>query len=261
VLWVGGLFLDGRADSLEEQAANPFFEANEMNLSDSADLLVRLRASPNAAMFRTVFGSGALEDGKADQVLTQVAQAIAAFERTPLFSPFSSKFDAYRQGSVSLSIVELEGLSLFVRTDKGNCAACHVLAAGPGGEPPLLTDFTYDNIGVPRNTAITMPDVEGLAATAKTGGDTSLRGKFRVPSLRNVAVTAPYMHNGVFGDLHTVLEFYNTRDTDPARWAAIGEIEVPETVNHAELGNLKLTAHELESLEAFLRTLTDGFAP
>jgi cytochrome c peroxidase len=135
------------------------------------------------------------------------------------------------------------------------------VSAGPNGESPAFTDFTYDNIGVPRNSVITIPDTEGLASTAKTGGAPALRGKFRVPTLRNIALTAPYMHNGVFTDLRTVLEFYNTRDTNPARWSAIGQTEVPETVNHAELGNLRLDEHELDALLAFLNTLTDGFTP
>ncbi|RZU38268.1 cytochrome c peroxidase [Fluviicoccus keumensis] len=261
VLWVGGLFLDGRADSLEEQATKPFFEANEMNLADAPALRAKLRASPNAAMFRTVFGPGALDDAEAAEFLPRVGEAIAAFERSSAFHAFSSKFDAYRQGRAQLSSQELEGLSLFVRQDKGNCAACHTLTAGPNGEPPALTDFTYDNLGVPANTAIAIPDIEGLAATPRTGGSPALRGKFRVPTLRNVAITAPYMHNGVFRDLRTVLEFYNTRDTDPSRWQAIGATEVPDTVNRSELGDLRLNDRELSALEAFLRTLTDGYTP
>ena len=82
-----------------------------------------------------------------------------------------------------------------------------------------------------------------------------------MPTLRNVAITAPYMHNGIFADLRTVLEFYNTRDTDPSRWQAFGVTEVPETVNRTELGNLRLSDQELDALEAFLRTLTDGYTP
>lgn len=261
VLWVGGLFLDGRVDSLEEQATKPFFETNEMNLTDPVMLLAKLRVSPNAVAFKALFGADALDDARIDSLLPRVGMAIAAFERTPAFMPFSSKFDAYRIGKAKLSPLELEGLSLFVRADKGNCAACHVVSAGPNGESPAFTDFTYDNIGVPRNNAITTPDTEGLASTAKTGGVPALRGKFRVPTLRNIALTAPYMHNGVFTDLRTVLEFYNTRDTDPARWSAIGQTEVPETVNHAELGNLRLHEHELDALLSFLNTLTDGFTP
>lgn len=185
----------------------------------------------------------------------------AAFERTPLFHPFNSRFDRYQRGEASLNALELEGLGLFARTDKGNCAARHVMTVGANGEPPQFTDFTYDNMGTPSNPAIGLPDTEGLAATAKTGGNPALRGKFRVPSLRNVTLTAPYMHNGRFNDLRTVLEFYNTRDSDPERWAAMGATEVPATVNREELGRLNLSPHELDAIEAFLHTLTDEPVP
>lgn len=264
ILWVGGLFLDGRADSLEEQATKPFFNPKEMNLADNADLLMKLRGSPNAAAFKAVYGEHALDDGRADQVLAQVAEAIAAFERSPEVNPFSSKYDAYLQRKVNLSPQELEGLSLFVRADKGNCAACHVLDRGPNGAPPVFTDFTYDNIGVPHNAAITPEDADGLFTTDRTAGDPNrgkLRGKFKVASLRNVAKTAPYMHNGIFTELKTVVEFYNTRDTDPDRWAAFGAQEVPENVNHSELGNLGLNDREIDAIVAFLQTLSDGYTP
>lgn len=261
ILWVGGLFLDGRTDSLEEQATRPLFDANEMNLADRRDLLQKLRASPNAAAFKAVFGEHALDDGHEDEALAQFAQAVAAFERTPAVNPFSSRYDAYLRRQLNLSPLELEGLSLFVRGDKGNCAACHVMDRGPNGEPPVFTDFTYDNIGVPENPSIAQPDADGLFATARTGGDPRLKGKYKVPSLRNVAVTAPYMHNGRFTDLRTVVEFYNTRDTDPDRWAALGPTAQPQTVNHAELGDLGLSEHEVDAIVAFLKTLTDGYAP
>jgi cytochrome c peroxidase len=92
----------------------------------------------------------------------------------------------------------------------------------------------------------------GLAVTV---GDPAENGKFRVPTLRNVAVTAPYMHNGVFKTLFQVVAFYNTRDV--ADWP---EPEVAENVNDEELGDLGLANPELEDLAAFLRTLTDGWA-
>lgn len=262
VLWVGGLFLDGRVNTLEEQAQKPFLNPREMNNDSVTELINRLRASPNANRFRQVFGADALDPGQEEQAFMQLAQAIAAFERTPAFSPFSSKFDAYLTGRAQLSSFEQEGMSLFIRADKGNCAACHVMTRGPQGEPPLFTDFTFDNLGVPRHPdrqlfAADFVD-EGIAPTLNTLGKdgAAMRGKFKVATLRNIAKTAPYMHNGVFSDLRQVVEFYSTRDTDTQRW---GETEVPETVNHDELGNLKLNDREIDAIVAFMNTLSDGY--
>jgi cytochrome c peroxidase len=258
-LWVGGLFLDGRVSSLEAQAQKPFLNPVEMNNTSAADVVARLRVSPaSAGLFMQVFGVDALAPGKEEQAFDNMAKAIAAFERTPAFSPFTSKFDYYLQGKARFSAQETEGMSLFIRADKGNCAACHVMSA-VSSQPSLFTDFTYDNIGVPRN-----PDRKFFAADfvddalMTTVSDSALRGKFKVASLRNVAKTAPYMHNGIFPSLRQVVEFYNTRDTDPQRW---GEAEVPATVNHDELGNLKLSDREIEAIVAFLNTLSDGYQP
>lgn len=263
MLWMGGLFLDGRENSLEDQAKRPFFNPVEMNNTgsdgtpDVAGLINRLRASPNAVAFRSVFGADALDPGKEETALDQMAQALAAFERTPAFSPFNSRFDQYLRGETTLTAQEQEGMAMFVRADKGNCAACHVMTRGPAGEPPVFTDFSYDNLGVPRNTdarffAADFAD-SGLADNARVN-DPALQGKFRVPTLRNIDKTAPYMHNGVFNDLRTVVEFYSTRDTDPQRW---GDTEFPGTVNHSELGDLKLSDREIDAIVAFMKTLTD----
>lgn len=261
VLWAGGLFHDGRVDSLEEQAQKPFLNAAEMDNASPADVIARLRASPASIAFRAVFGADALDPGNELRAFDQVARAIAAYERTPTFAPFNSRFDDYIAGRASLTPLELEGMAVFVRADKGNCAACHVITRGPAGEPPLFTDFTYDNLGVPRNADARFftPGVadEGLAVTLRDrgiAGAAAMAGKYRVPTLRNIARTAPYMHNGVFTTLREVVEFYNTRDTDPARW---GETEVPATVNRDELGNLRLTARDIDALVAFLDTLSD----
>ena len=93
----------------------------------------------------------------------------------------------------------------------------------------------------------------GLAANTNVN-DPLLNGKFRVPTLRNIEKTAPYMHNGVFTDLRTIVEFYNSRDTEPQRW---GETEYPDTINRSELGNLKLSDREIDAIVAFMKTLTD----
>jgi cytochrome c peroxidase len=128
----------------------------------------------------------------------------------------------------------------------------------------LFTDFTYDNLGAPRNPEnpfyTLSPDLNpygfdyidlGLALTVN---DPDENGKFRVPTLRNSALTPPYLHNGVFKTLYQVVAFYNTRDVAP--WPSP---EVAENVNYEELGDLGLTNQEIEDIVAFLLTLNDGW--
>jgi cytochrome c peroxidase len=263
-LWVGGLFWDGRADSLAEQAQGPPLNPLEMANPDVETIAAKLRALDYAPLFAEVYGKDALADSR--KAFDHMADAIAAYERTAEVNPFDSKYDRWLRGEAELSAQERRGLELFEAEDKGNCAACHPSRPGKDGSPPLFTDFTYDNLGVPPNPenpfylldARLNPDgfkfVDlGLGAVVK---DPAQNGKFRVPTLRNVAVTGPYMHNGVFKTLFQVLAFYNTRDV--ARWPAP---EVGQNVNKEELGSLRLTNRELEDLVAFLRTLTDGREP
>jgi cytochrome c peroxidase len=259
-LWVGGLFWDGRSNTLAEQAQGPPLNPLEMANPDVDAIATKLRALEYAALFAEVYGKDALAEPQ--EAFDRMADAIAAYERTAEVSPFDSKYDRWLRGEAELSAQEGRGLQLFEAEDKGNCAACHPSRPGKDGSPPLFTDFTYDNLGVPPNPenpfylldARLNPDgfafVDlGLGAVVK---DPAQNGKFRVPTLRNVAVTGPYMHNGVFKTLFQVLAFYNTRDV--ARWPAP---EVAANVNKEELGNLRLSNREVEDLVAFLRTLTD----
>ena len=93
----------------------------------------------------------------------------------------------------------------------------------------------------------------GLGAVINSENE---NGKFKVPTLRNTAVTAPYFHNGIFATLKEVMDFYNSRDN-----GKFGKPEIPENVNHDELGNLKLTSEEMDDIVTFLNTLTDGYHP
>jgi cytochrome c peroxidase len=260
--WVGGLFWDGRVDTLAEQAQGPPLNPVEMANPDIETIATRLRALDYARLFVEVYGENALADPK--KAFDHMAEAIAAYERTPEISPFDSKYDHWLRGEAELSAQERRGLQAFEAEDRANCAACHPSRPGKDGSRPLFTDFTYDNLGVPPNPenpfyllpAWLNPDgfafVDlGLGTIVK---DPAQNGKFRVPTLRNVAVTGPYMHNGVFKTLFQVVAFYNTRDV--ARWPAP---EVGQNVNREELGNLHLTNQELEDLVAFLQTLTDGW--
>ena len=300
-VWVGGGFWDGRASGRRlknpaaEQAQQPFINPMEQALPDIACVVYRVTHGKYAALAAAVLGDEigtihfpAYTDGLCSQegatvplspidrarvvdAYDVIGRAIAQFEDSPALNQFSSKYDAYLAGEASLTEEEERGLALYEK--KGQCAACHP----NGGERPLFTDFTYDNIGVPANpknpalrTDSTFRDL-GLGAVLR---DPTLRGAHKVPTLRNVDrrrvpdAAKAYMHNGVFKSLEEVVHFYNTRDVlascDSVSDPAVGvncwpSPEVPENVNTEELGDLKLTPSEERALVAYLRTLTDGY--
>jgi cytochrome c peroxidase len=151
------------------------------------------------------------------------------------------------------------------------CAACHVVdwTADPGNVvvpgwaptgfvPPMFTDFTYDNLGVPRSDhrlLVGAPTDLGLGPIV---GDTAENGKFKVMTLRNIWLTKPYAHNGYFKNLKDIVHFYNTRDVVSEGWPAP---EYPATVNFGELGDLGLSAKDEDALVKFMKTLNDGWGP
>jgi cytochrome c peroxidase len=275
---VGGQFLDGRAASLEEQAGQPFFNPVEMNVASPAILVARVAQAEYASLFREEWGSGVFDSTAA--TMEAIKASIAAFERTERFAPFSSKYDHAVAGSARFSDEEKRGLDLFLDPEKGNCAACHV--ADPESKnlaDSLFTDFTYDNLGVPRNMRIPANgDLRffdlGLCGPDRTppDGDETLCGAFKVPTLRNVDRRVAFMHNGFFTSLRDVVAFYVTRDTDPARWypggapfddlpaayhGNVNRTEVPYDRKPGEAP--RLDDGEIDAVVAFLRTLTDGY--
>jgi cytochrome c peroxidase len=321
---VGGFFRDGRASSLATQAQQPFVTAFEMANKDASEVVSRLRQSTATLQaFVAAYGESALEDPKT--ALRDIGLALAAFEtEDPAFHPFTSKFDYWQQGRVQLTARELKGLELFNNPGKGNCTACHPSQAQGFSSHPLFTDFTYDNIGVPRNWNIPAntpgafspisggplvtvlsprnlppdaeyayydmglcgplaPSTDDVNARPDLSASTSLCGLFKVPTLRNVALTAPYFHNGVFTTLHQVVEWYVTRDVNPAAFykaadgspdvsayndlpvaydANVNAGEVPYTPPASAGGQSPtLTSDEIDAVVAFLCTLTDGFDP
>ncbi|MCU0809497.1 MAG: c-type cytochrome [Thiobacillaceae bacterium] len=283
-LYVGGQFLDGRAATLEDQAKGPFLNPLEMANASRQQVVDKVRSAEYAHLFRKVYGQDIFDD--IDAAYDGIADAIAAFERTRAFNKFTSKFDAHLAGKAKLTEQELRGMELFEREDKGNCAACHPNTPdqdGNAGVPPLLTDFTYDNLGVPKNPDNRFykmkkefnPDGRQFVDRGLGGvvGIAAEDGKFKVPTLRNIALTAPYMHNGYFTTLKGVVDFYNTRDTKPVcpqaflsdrdaiRKGCWPAAEVAANVNSDELGNLGLTDQEVDDIVAFMQTLTDGWMP
>lgn len=280
-LYLGGQFDDGRAATLEEQAKGPFLNPVEMGNASRADVIARLQTGANAAAFMAVYGANVFDD--IDVAYNNLAGAIAEYERSPELSPFTSKYDYSLRGQARLSPQEMRGLAAFNDPMKGNCAACHISAPGDDGSMPLFTDFSYDNIGMPKNwhSDFLSLDVQynpdgaafldyGLGGVV---GDDSLYGAFKVTTLRNIALTEPYGHNGYFTSLEQVVDFYATRDTKPvcvdptvtaSAAAALGcwpASEFDATKNADELGNLPLTKRDKADIVAFLNTLSDGYVP
>jgi len=265
----GGLFWDGRAGTLEEQAAGPLLNPLEMNNADKATVVNKVRQSGYAKQFREVFGDKSLDD--VDQAFAHVTDAIGAYERTPVFAPFSSKYDHFLAGKATLSDAEKRGLAIFEDPARGNCASCHPSRPAADGSPPLFTNHGYANLGIPRyknSLYLLMPKPLNKAGAEyvdhglmSTTGDPAHDGKFRVPTLRNIARTGPYGHNGYFATVEYFIHFLNTRDVGSPR-PAIGTWPAPEVaanVDKTHVGHLGLSAQDEQDLVAFLGTLTDGY--
>ena len=248
--WVGGMFWDGRAtgwtlqDPLAEQAQGPPLNPVEMNMPDKESIVQVIREASYVNLFLQVFGSGALDN--IDEAYDDFATAVAAYERSVDVQQFTSRYDMG-----ILSEKELRGLDVFEQ----KCALCHV--ANNGQELPLFTNYTYHNIGIPANPLLAgnAPDLGlgGFLAGVDGVDAASQNGKFKVPTLRNVALTAPYGHNGYFATLHDILRFKNTRDI--AAWA---DPEINENINYLNLGNLGMTEGDIDDVVAFLTSLTDN---
>ena len=159
---------------------------------------------------------------------------------------------------------------------------CHPSARGSDGSMPLFTDFTYDNLGLPRNPEIgANADASyydlGLCQRADLTTRTDLCGAFKVPSLRNVAVRQAYFHNGYFKSLKEAVTFYVQRDTNPEKWYPLNadgsvakfndlpaqyhrNVNTTEVPYNRKLGDAPaLTDSEVDDVVAFLNTLTDGY--
>lgn len=279
-LLAGGFDWDGRAASLAEQAAGPLLAPDEMANRDKADVVAKLRRAPYADAFRRVFGADILD--RPDAAFDRLAQALQRYQvEDPAFHPYDAKFDAVRAGRARFTPTEARGLRVFEDPHKGNCAACHPSAPGPDGAPPLFTDFSYDSTGVPRNGAIAANAQAGRfdlgLCTVPAFRQREQCGKFRVPTLRNVATRRVFFHNGVFTSLRAVLDFYARRDTDPGRWYPVDAHGVPHryddlppelraNVNRTEVPYDRepgmapaLTARDIDDLLHFLATLNDGW--
>ena len=262
--YIGGQFWDGRAATLEEQAGGPPLNPIEMGMASKKEVVNRIKENEfYVSSFKDIFGNDILNnDEKAYDALTKV---IASFERTDTFSPFDSKYDRYLKGEYDLSATEDLGKSLFFSNNNNSCATCHVLK-GEDKEGETFTNYEFHNIGTPANKTLRAKNGvenidDGLLANPLVN-DVKEKGKHKVPTLRNVAVTAPYMHNGVFADLRTVVEFYDKynnkdRTINSETNKPWDEPEVKETIALKELRAKELTDRKVEALVAFMKLLTD----
>jgi len=270
--WTGGMFWDGGAtglsleDPLAEQAMGPFLNPLEQNNASAGVVVDKVKHSKYADLFKKVWGTNAFDDTV--QAYQMIGRSIAEYERSTEMSPYNSHYDTYVATGVGLTAQETLGLSLFGGS-KAKCTNCH------SGKD--FTDFTYDNLGVPKNPmnpfyselafnplGTSWVDL-GLGGYLKGAGyaisdyEPEL-GKFKVPTLRNVdkrqsaGFVKAYGHNGYFKSLEEIVHFYNTRDVPGALWPAP---EYAATMNNNEVGNLGLTPAEEEAIVAFLKTLTD----
>jgi cytochrome c peroxidase len=314
----GGFFRDGRAATLADQAIEPFTTSFEMANTDAASVIAKLKTRPYFAQFTALYGTDVLTDPST--ALQRMGQALAAYEtEDPEFHPFSSKYDAFLAGQATLTAQEQRGLANFNNATKGNCAACHPSSSGDGVTPPLFTDFSFDNLGVPRNAKIASNNAAsapsytpvnsddgvetyydlGICGPLRDNGTKNLSGvcgQFKVPTLRNIALTAPYFHNGQFASLSDAIAFYVRRDTNPGDYYPLspdgtvvkfddlpalygGQFPINITVPGSDVGYVgnvntgeipynrllgdtpALDTQEINDLITFLCTLTDGYDP
>ena len=316
-LFVGGNFWDGRAtgeklgNPAADQAQGPFLNPVEQALLDSACVVYRV-CNPVVpddypVSFENVWGNEACdidwpddidtvcategttvalssEDrAKSDMDYDYVALSIVAYEASPEVNAFTSKFDYSKNGKAKLSKEEQKGFAIF--KGKGKCHLCHIST----DRQPFFTDFTFDNLGVPKNPENPVYDVDpdfidlGLGGFLMNTGYLeevyeAEMGKQKVPTLRNVDLrpdedfVKAYTHNGYFKTLEGIVHFYNTRDVklvcpdDYTEAEALAANcwpppEVLENVNTDELGNLGLSPEEEAAIVAFLKALSDGFPP
>ncbi|MFA5573503.1 MAG: cytochrome c peroxidase [Brumimicrobium sp.] len=229
--WATRLFFDGRATypALENQAYQPVTNPDEMHSLSWVEVVNKLSQTTDyPELFYKAFGIVTIDS-------TYVVKALAQFERTLISD--NSRMDKYLAGQGTLNADELAGLDLFL-SEVGDCFHCH---GGPGN--PLWTDNNFYDIGLD-------PVYTDLGLGAITGNPSD-NGKFKVPTLRNLIFTGPYMHDGRFETLEEVIEFYstginNTPNLDP---------NIAWRVNQ---GGANFTQEQKDQLLAFLKTLTDS---
>lgn len=278
----GGLTWDGRVDRGRDQARLPLLSPFEMANHDAADVVAKVRNGSHAEDLRRIFGGTIFDDP--DKAFAAVTEALEVFQQNFRdFYPYSSKYDVYLAGRVALTEQEARGLALFNDPHKGNCGNCHRSIRGRDGTPPQFTDYGLIAVGVPRNRAIPAnadADFFDLGACGPLRTDLSGRskycGRFRTPTLRNVALRTSFYHNGAVHSLREAVAFYVDRDTDPGKWYprdATGRVQKFDDLPQPYRDNVDmeppfggrpgdppaLSPSEIDDVVAFLNTLTDGY--
>ncbi len=297
---IGGFTWDGRANTLADQAAIPLLSSFEMANTDPAAVVAVVRNSSYAALFQQAFGANVFNDSAT--AFTDIGAALQQYQlEDPSFHPYTSKYDYASQGASSngktvlLTSAESRGFSVALEPGVGNCFTCHAAADTfntPDGQP-VFTDFSLRALGLPRNTNIPANAARpGLPTTYYDLGLCTAQnptsphqlpasrqycGLFKTPTLRNVATRQVFFHNGVFNTLTNVINFYNTRDTNPAAWypTVKGVVQKYNDMPAAYQANLDsvdvpfdglpvggtphMSAQDVADLQCFLESLTDGY--
>ncbi len=274
----GGLFWDGRVDTLQEQAIQPLLNPAEMANPSRSAVAAKLRHARYAPAFAQLFGAGVLDEP--NRLVSEAMFAVARYQiEEPAFHPYSSKFDQWLEGKARFTPAEMRGYVLFNDPDKANCGGCHLDKPSPDGLPPLFTDGQFEALGAPRNTALAANRDPAFFDLGICGPyrddmhtDTQFCGMFITPTLRNVASRHVFFHNGVFTSLQQVMDFYAFRDVAPAKvYRGTKYDDIPERY-HANVdvvdppfdrqldGAPAMTAQDEADIIAFMRTLTDEAA-
>lgn len=228
IAWMDRFFWDGRAPSREIQALKPVTNPLEMDMTwqEAVERLKKHEEYP--ALFEKAFGTGEI-----DSML--VARALVQFEMTIVSA--NSKFDRYNRGEAEFTPLESMGYDIFASFDRGDCTHCHLL------QNPQLADNSFHNNGLDAEEDL-KPGLYNVTGIAQD------YGKFKTPSLRNLAFTAPYMHDGRFATLEEVVNFYSS--------GVHKNSTVDPLMEFAHQGGVQLDSLEKKALIAFLLTLSDS---
>ncbi|WP_323122715.1 cytochrome-c peroxidase [Burkholderia alba] len=277
----GGMFWDGRADTLQQQAFGPLLNPVEMANTSIDSVAQKLAQAPYARQFTQLFGARIFGDARL--AVSEAMFAIARYQvEDPSFHPYASKYDRWLEGKARLTQAELHGLRLFNDPNKANCAGCHLSKPGADGLPPMFTDYQYEALGLPRNRALAQnhnPDFYDLGVCGPFREDlkdqTQYCAMFLTPTLRNSATRHVFFHNGVYHTLDQVMDFYNARNTDPGKFYPRGpdgkiakyddipakyqaNVDVTDAPFDRKFGDAPaMTPQDMKDIIAFLKTLTD----
>jgi cytochrome c peroxidase len=281
----GGLFWDGRADTLQIQATGPMMNPVEMANTSEAEVAHKLVQAKYHDLFKPLFGNAILN--KPSLLVAEAMSAVARYQiEDPSFHEFTSKYDYWLQGKARLTQAELHGMRLFNDQNKANCAGCHLSQVTKDGLPPLFTDTQYEALGAPRNPAIPQNHDPkffdlGICGPFRTdiATQTQFCGMFLTPTLRNSATRSVFFHNGVYHTLEQVMDFYNLRNTNPDKIYprdASGKVEQFNDIPAQFKANVDfsdapfdrkfgdkpaMTDAEIKDIIAFVKTLNDGYKP